>query len=158
MRRADREVKEFQEILGIIKQCDTLRLGMVDQGEAYMVPVSFGFSCEGDILTFYFHSAAEGRKVSLMAQNPVVTFEMDTAHVFLEKETGCACTMDFASVMGKGRAELINNMEDKLAALKLLLSHYTDGQLPLDKTAAAKTNVYKLEIKRESLCCKLHQS
>lgn len=158
MRRKDREVKEFQEILNIIDQCDTLRLGMADGKEAYIVPVSFGYSCSGDALTFYFHSATEGRKVSLMARNPLVTFEMDTAHVFVEKEKGCACTMDFASVMGKGRAELLNDMEDRMAALKLLLSHYTDRQPPIDQRTAAGTNVYKLEVMRESLCCKLHRS
>ena len=156
MRRTDREVKEFQEILGIINQCDTLRLGMVDQGEAYIVPVSFGYSGSGDMVTFYFHSAAEGRKVSLMARNSVVTFEMDTSHVFVEKEKGCACTMNFASVMGKGRVEPLNNIEDRMAALKLLLSHYTDRQLPIEQAAAAGTNVYKLEVKRENLCCKRH--
>ena len=59
MRRTDREVKEFQEILGIINQCDTLRLGMVDQGEAYIVPVSFGYSGSGD---FLFSQRRRGQK------------------------------------------------------------------------------------------------
>lgn len=157
MRRKDREITDRREILHLIDQCDTIRLGISDQEGVYIVPLSFGYSYDEDMLTFYFHSATEGRKVSILSNNPVAAFEMDTAHVFREKETGCACTMDYACVMGTGKAVLLEKMEEKLEALGLLLAHYTDRKPPLQETAAAQTNVYKLEAKWENISCKIHR-
>lgn len=123
MRRKDREVKEITTILQIIDCSDTIRIGMVEDGAAYMVPLSFGYAYKDGMLHFYFHSAEEGRKVRLLAENPNITFEMDTAHCFLEKETGCGCTMDFASVMGRGVVTCLTDPEEKKTGLRHLLSH-----------------------------------
>lgn len=157
MRRKDREVTDRPEIIHWIDQCDTIRLGISDQEGIYIVPLSFGYHYDEERLTFYFHSAAEGRKVSILSENPVVAFEMDTAHVFREKETGCGCTMEYACVMGRGETILLEEMEEKLEALESLLAHYTDRKPPLQKEAAAPTNVYKLEAKWEDISCKIHR-
>lgn len=154
MRRKDREVTDRLEILHLINQCDTIRLGMSDQEGIYIVPLSFGYRYDEDTLTFYFHSAAEGRKVSILSKNPIADFEMDTAHVFREKQIGCACTMEYGCVMGKGKVLLLEKTEEKLAALTQLVAHYTDQQLPLQAAAVAKTNVYRLEVKWEDISCK----
>lgn len=42
MRRRDREIKEFDEIVKIIKKCDSLVLGLNDEGYPYLVPLNFG--------------------------------------------------------------------------------------------------------------------
>lgn len=157
MRRKDREVTDRDSILSVIEQCDTIRLGMSDQEGVYIVPLSFGYTYEEDMLTFYFHSASEGRKAAILSRKPDIAFEMDTAHAFREQQTGCACTMEFACVMGRGKAELLEKPEEKLEALGRLLAHYTDRRLPLQEEAAARTNVYKLTAEWESISCKVHR-
>ena len=64
MRRQDREISDFSEIIRIIESCDCCRLGFVDNREAYIVPLNFGYEIKGSDLTLYFHSAKEGRKIN----------------------------------------------------------------------------------------------
>lgn len=47
-------------MLEIVAECDCCRLGLVDNGKAYIVPMNFGFEDAGSALTLYFHCAAEG--------------------------------------------------------------------------------------------------
>lgn len=42
-------------MLEIVAECDCCRLGLVDNGEAYIVPMNFGFEDAGSALTLYFH-------------------------------------------------------------------------------------------------------
>ena len=58
MRRKDREVKDFDRIAEIINGCDCCRLGLVDEGEAYIVPMNFGFDTADGKLNLYFHCAS----------------------------------------------------------------------------------------------------
>ena len=66
MRRKDREISDYSEIIRIIESCSVCRLGLMDENEAYIVPMNFGYIVENKELTLYFHSAKEGRKIDLM--------------------------------------------------------------------------------------------
>ena len=77
MRRADRAVTDYNKMLAIVQDCDCCRLGLVDDGEAYIVPLNFGYRDEAGQLILYFHCAAEGRKVELFPRQKKVAFEMD---------------------------------------------------------------------------------
>lgn len=46
MRRGDREIKEFNEILQVILDCDSLVLGLNDGEFPYLVPLNFGIDIE----------------------------------------------------------------------------------------------------------------
>ena len=43
MRRGDREITDFAEILEVLKKADTIRLGLNGAPYPYVVPLSFGF-------------------------------------------------------------------------------------------------------------------
>ena len=43
MRRKDREITDIQEILSVLKRCDTLRIAMNAPERPYIAAVSFGF-------------------------------------------------------------------------------------------------------------------
>ncbi len=42
MRRKDREITDFDEIMNIINKCDTCRLALFDKEFPYIVPLNFG--------------------------------------------------------------------------------------------------------------------
>ena len=70
MRRKDREITDFDEMMKIIAKCDTCRLALFDDEFPYIVPLNFGTDVEEGQLYLYFHSAKEchvqwGMKVSL---------------------------------------------------------------------------------------------
>ena len=46
MRRKDREITDFNEIIEIIKKCDVCRIAMNDGDFPYIVPLNFGLDVQ----------------------------------------------------------------------------------------------------------------
>jgi len=66
MRRKDREVTNLDEIRDIIEKCKVCHLAMVDNGMPYVIPLNFGYIIADNLLTLFFHSAKEGRKINIL--------------------------------------------------------------------------------------------
>ena len=47
MRRKDREVTGFSEIMKIVEQCEIVRLGLSDGDYPYIVPKNFAYEVKG---------------------------------------------------------------------------------------------------------------
>lgn len=77
MRRKDREVTSFGEIIKIVDECEIVRLGLSDGDYPYIVPVNFAYKTESEQLYLYIHGAMAGRKYELLKRNPHCSFEMD---------------------------------------------------------------------------------
>ncbi len=123
MRRKDREITDFHEIIEIIKKCDVCRIALNDEEFPYIVPLNFGLDVEGEQVYFYFHAAMEGKKLELIEKDNRATFEMDCDHKFILYEERMSCTMGYASVIGHGYIENVAD-EDKYEALKILMRQY----------------------------------
>lgn len=155
MRRSDREVTDPLKIRTIIEHCRICRLGLVDDGKAYIVPLNFGFREEQGIYNLYFHGAKEGRKIGLLKKNAYASFQMDTNYQLNEAEEACGYSARFQSVMGGGPVNFMETMEEKKEALQIIMRHNTgkaDWILP-DK-AVEGTCVFRLEV--TELSCKEH--
>ena len=77
MNRKDREVKDFTDVIGILKRCHTIRLGLMNKDIAYVVPVSFGLDVVDGQVVIYFHGAVAGLKVDCLTQNNRICIESD---------------------------------------------------------------------------------
>lgn len=147
MRRKDREVTELSKIVEIVERCDIVRLGMVDNGQPYIVPLNFGYELIDDQLSLYFHSAKEGRKIDIMKVNPAVCFEMDCSFKKLEGEVACNWSAEFESIIGYGRVEFLNNEAEIKHALDCMMKKYGFSGMPSYKDDVLKrTAVYKLTV------------
>ena len=145
MRRSDREVIDLSRILEIIEGCDCCRLGLVDDGRAYIVPLNFGYEVDGGKLTLYFHSAREGRKLDLIRATRYASFEMDTAHELVEAEKACGYSFLYSSVMGGGSIELIEDYDGKLHALRRIMKHCAgDAEYEFDRDMVERVAILKL--------------
>ena len=105
MRRKDREITDFDEMMKIIAKCDTCRLVLFDDEFPYIVPLNFGTDVEEGQLYLYFHSAKVGTKLDLIRKNNKVTFEMDCEHNIIMYDERMSCTMGYESVIGHGHEE-----------------------------------------------------
>lgn len=145
MRRTDREIKEFEEIVKVMEKCEVCRLAFHDGGYPYILPLNFGMQVEGEKITLYFHGALEGKKYRLMAADNRVGFEMDceTKLAFLEKEGNC--TMEYESVIGQGIVEMLPESE-KERALGILMGHYRREDFPYNKAVMPQTAVFKMTV------------
>ena len=121
MRKADREIMCFDEIVDVISRCDTIRLGISDGDAPYIVPVSFGYEMLEGKIAVYFHGAKAGRKAELLRSLPRVCVEADLCHGFPENGNG-GYTCDYESVIGYGIVELLSG-EEAEKGVRLLMEH-----------------------------------
>lgn len=145
MRRSDREIKDFGDIVGVMERCDVCRLALNDGGYPYILPLNFGMQVTGGRITLYFHGASEGKKYELMKRDNRAGFEMDCAHRLVLDEDNCSCTMEYESVMGRGVLEMVPE-EEKYEALRILMKHYRHEDFPFNKAVVPRTNVFKLTV------------
>ena len=147
MRRTDREIKEFAEIVRVMEECDVVHLALNDtDGVPYVLALNFVPEVEGEQVTLYFHSAARGHKNELMLRDPRAAFEMDCEHQVLYSPEKKYCSFGFASVMGKGRLEKVPD-ERKTEIMNRLMARYHHSQVPAWNPAALpNTWVYCLNV------------
>jgi nitroimidazol reductase NimA-like FMN-containing flavoprotein (pyridoxamine 5'-phosphate oxidase superfamily) len=155
MRRKDREITDYNQMIEIVKGCDCCRIGLLDSDWAYIVPLNFGFESNEGKLTLFFHGAAEGKKIDLIREHRTASFEMDRKHKLVAGENACAFSFLYQSVIGKGAIQLIKKYEDKVYGLQKIMSHYTANQLwDFDREHVNRVSVIKLEVMEWS--CKEH--
>lgn len=151
MRRADREVTDRARIDEILRECRVMRLGFNDEGEVYIVPMNFGY----DGKSFWFHSAKEGRKVSLARTAPKVGFETDTGFELHPADIACSWSAAFASVIGTGRLTVVSDAEEKKKGLTHIMAQQSGrADWAFDEKMLQAVEVFRLDI--ETLSCKVH--
>lgn len=155
MRRKDREINDEKQIDEIIEKCDCCRLGFNSEDGAYIVPLSFGYEKQYGRRYFYFHSAAEGRKIDLIKIGGKVGFELDCGYQLHTADSACGYTAAFSSVIGTGRVELLTETDDKIYGLGRLMKQAAGLEgCEFSPEMLAQVCVFRLEV--TELSCKVH--
>ena len=143
----------------IVRRCNVVHLGMVDNGKPYVVALNFGYEREGDVLILYLHCAMEGRKIDILRNNPYVYFQMDCVNEFIEgtSERPCSYCWRYDSVMGNGQVEFVEDIQKKTHALNRLIQHVgkTDEMFSFPPASFARTRV--LRIRSNDITGKHHE-
>lgn len=149
MRRKDREIKEFEEIVQVMKKCDVCRIALNDDGYPYILPLNFGMRAEGEQITLYFHGAGEGRKYELIKRDNRASFEMDCSHKLIADREACSCTMQYESVIGRGKIEIVPE-EERYDAMRALMRQYYEEEFSFPEEVVKRTTVMKLVVEQVS--------
>jgi len=143
MRRKDRAVKSWHEIIDILQRADTIRLGINGDPFPYVVPLSFGFEdCAGEI-RLYFHGAKEGFKHTLLEQNNHVCIEADILHKY--EETEASLTARYESIIGFGTAESVQG-EEAARGMDLMCAHCGYPDFAYDPAALDFVRIYRVTL------------
>ena len=155
MRRKDRQVTDFDRMLDILQGCDCVRLGLADEGAPYIVPLNFGYEAENGTLILYMHSASAGRKIELLENAGMVSFEMDRKHELTEGSCACDFSFYYECVMGTGTVRLLSDRQEKLHGLSRIMEHYSDaGSWHFNDRQVDAVTVIELRVSEWS--CKVH--
>lgn len=146
MRRKDRQINDRDVIDSIIRRCQVCRLGLCDDGQPYIVPLSFGY--DGHCL--YVHAASEGRKLDILCRNSRVCFEFDILQEVISSDQACNWGMRYESVIGSGVAEIMTDSHAKKAALDRIMQQYSSDSWAFDEQALAGTLVVCIRIEEVS--------
>jgi nitroimidazol reductase NimA-like FMN-containing flavoprotein (pyridoxamine 5'-phosphate oxidase superfamily) len=122
MRRDDRQITDRGELDRILGEALVVRLGMVDSGRPYVVPLNFAH--RGDVL--WFHCAGIGRKLDCLRANPEVCIEADRLIGVVGGESPCGdWTSRYESVIGFGAAEFVEDGATKVQGLRAIMHKYS---------------------------------
>ena len=146
MRRKEKEISDPSKLEAMIRSAKVCRVGFSDNGQPYIVPMSFGY--QDNIL--YFHCAKEGRKIECIRQNPQVCFEFDEDATPLPHEKACRWSMKYKSIIGYGRVEFIRGTEDKRCALEIIMRQYSQEQFEFPAPEIEKITIFKIVIEQMS--------
>lgn len=143
MRRTEREVTSIDTIFDILNRSTVVRIAMNDEKFPYVIPMTFGPEFVDGKIIVYFHSALEGHKNNLLAEDQNVTVEADL--YYRTEETGMGITAKYESVIGQGKAEKLIETKDKVHGLKIILDHYSRSGFPVESCKGlSKCDVYKV--------------
>ena len=123
--KREREVTDLQEIIRILDTANILHLGLVDGDEPYVIPMNYGYTMKDGRLTLYLHGATKGRKLDLIRKNPKVCFSLECDVTPFEGVLPCQYGTVYSSVMGRGVAEIVEDVEQKKEALTILMKSQT---------------------------------
>jgi nitroimidazol reductase NimA-like FMN-containing flavoprotein (pyridoxamine 5'-phosphate oxidase superfamily) len=145
LRRQEQEITDRAELDAILERATVCRLGLIDGDRPYIVPVCFGYSDNA----LYVHSAPGGYKLDILGHQPQVCFEVEVDVQMVPAAKPCAWSVHYASIIGWGQATLVDDEEEKRAALSVLMAHYGDkGPCAFSDVAIAKMAVIKITIER----------
>jgi nitroimidazol reductase NimA-like FMN-containing flavoprotein (pyridoxamine 5'-phosphate oxidase superfamily) len=113
-----------------------------DNNSPYIVPLCFGYKDK----VLYFHGSQKGKKIDIIKKNQKVCFEFDTNTEIVKADNACHWTMKYRSVIGFGKAVLLEDTEEKRKAFNIIMSQYSDGTFEYNDSILKKTFVIKVEI------------
>lgn len=146
--RREREVTDMQEIIAILDKTRVVHIAMVDNGAPYMVPMNYGYVMENGKLTLYLHGAKTGKKIDVLRENPNVFFGMECEMVSFDGDIACQYGMAYASVMGKGVATLIEDVEEKKYGLSVLMKSQTGKDFEFTDRMVSVVQVIRIDVEK----------
>lgn len=121
MRRADQR-KDTKWALEVLKKAPYVTVSMTrPDGTPYGIPLNLAMK---DETTFYFHCAAEGEKIDCLLHSPLVSLSAVSKcspHYEDEKNN---FTEYFHSAIAIGKAEFVEEREEKILALRLICERF----------------------------------
>ena len=144
--RREKLITDAEIVEEILKKAKVLHLGLVDGDEPYVVPMNYGHTFENGKLTLWLHGANRGRKLDVMRANPKVFFSMECEIVPFEGEVACKYGISYSSLMGKGTAEIIDDVEMKKQALSHLMKTQTGKDFAFEDKMTTFVSVIKIDV------------
>jgi nitroimidazol reductase NimA-like FMN-containing flavoprotein (pyridoxamine 5'-phosphate oxidase superfamily) len=140
-------ISSKEEINAIIKRCQWCHVAMVDaENRPYVIPMNFGF--EQDVI--YIHGSSRGKKAEVLAINPQVCINFSTDHVlrYQNEEVACSWSMKYRSVLAYGKASVIEEPDEKVAALNIIMKHYTNREFRYNAPSIREVKIWKVAVEK----------
>ncbi len=145
MTRREQQVTDINEIIEILEKSKVVHIGMIDGDEPYVVPMNYGYTLVDGKLTLYLHGARRGRKIDVLRENPKVFFEMCCDITPFEGEVACKYGITYASIMGRGVATLVDDVEEKKKALSTLMKTQVNKDFTFDDKLTTVVSIIRID-------------
>ena len=113
---------------------------------SYVVPMNYGYIFEEDRLVLYLHSAVRGKKLDMMQVNPKVFFEIDCDLLPFEGVVPCQYGLSYSSIMGRGEARIVEDVEEKKQAMSILMKTQTEKDFSFEDRLVSIVAVIRIDV------------
>lgn len=144
--KRERQVTDPEQILHILDTGKVLHLGLAVDNEPYVVPMNYGYTMEEGKLTLYLHSALRGKKLDMIQANPRVFFEIDCDLMPFEGRVPCQYGLVYSSIMGRGTAQLVDDVEEKKQAMTYLMKTQTGRDFTFEDRLVSIVAVVRIDV------------
>ena len=146
MTKRERQVTDPAQIAHILDTGKVLHLGLAVNNEPYVVPMNYGYTMEDGKLVLYLHSALQGKKLDMMRTNPNVFFEIDCDLMPFEGRVPCQYGLVYSSIMGRGTARIVGNVEEKKQAMSILMKTQTGKDFAFEDRLVSIVAVIRIDV------------
>ena len=146
MTKRERQVTDEAQIRQILDKGQVLHLGLAVDNEPYVVPMNYGYTFEGEKLVIYLHSAVRGKKLDMIQANPRVFFEIDCDIAPFEGRLPCQYGVTYSSIMGRGVARIVDDVEQKKQAMTILMKTQTGKDFSFDDKLVSIVAVIRVDV------------
>ena len=147
MTKRELQITDEAQIRKILDTAKVLNLGLAVDNEPYVVPMNYGYAMDEEgRLTVYLHSALKGKKLDMIRQNPRVFFELDCDLTPFEGKLPCQYGLSYSSVMGRGTATIVEDVEEKQKALTLLMKTQTEKDFSFNERLVSIVAVIRIDV------------
>ena len=146
MTKRERQVTDPQQILEILDKGQVLHLGLSVNDEPYVVPMNYGYGMEDGKLTLYLHSAVKGKKLDMIRANPKVFFAIDCDRMPFQGDKPCQYGLVYSSVMGRGTAVIVEDVEEKKRAMTALMKTQTGKEFAFEDRLVSIVSVIRIDV------------
>ena len=144
--KRERQVTDPEQIIRILDTAKVLNLGLSVNDEPYVVPMNYGYRMEDGQLTLYLHSAVKGKKLDMIRANPKVFFSMDCDRMPFEGRVPCQYGLVYSSIMGRGTAAIVEDMEEKKQAMSILMKTQTGKDFTFEDRLVTIVTVIRIDV------------
>ena len=144
--RRELEVTDMNEIRRILDKSKIVHVAMVDEGKPYMVTMNYGYVLENGKLSLYLHGAHKGRKIDVMKANPDVFVELECDIQPFSGDVACQYGMAYASIMGEGKATIIEDVEAKMEAMSTFMKSQTGMDFSFNERLVSIVTVIRIDV------------
>ena len=146
MTKREFQITDEAKIRAILDTAKVLHLGLAVDNEPYVVPMNYGYCLEEGRLTLYLHSAVRGKKLDMVQANPRVFFELDCDRMPFEGKVPCQYGLVYSSIMGRGRACIVEDVEEKKQAMSLLMKTQTGKDFSFEDRLVSIVSVIRIDV------------
>ena len=154
MTRRERQVTDPLAIKEILDKSKVVHVAMIDGDEPYMVAMNYGYTMEGDKLTLYIHGATAGRKLDVLKANPKVFVEMECDLMPFEGSVACQYGISYSSLMGSGKATILEDVEEKKHGLSVLMKTQTGKDFAFVDKMVSIVSVIRIDVDAYTAKCR----
>jgi len=124
VREADRAVYDRETVYRILDEGFICHVGFVSDGQPYVIPTSYGRKDAN----LYIHGSAASRMLRQMKEGVPVCITVTLLDGLVLARSVFNHSMNYRSVVILGKATLVEDPEQKLAALRALSEHILPGR------------------------------